>query len=286
MIDERPDTASRIRTALGSTARASIKAAAAGWDLLDRPTPGIVVLIYHRVGQGSGGQMDLDGATFERQLRWLRSNTRVISLDDAAEELVGGAPTRRVAPGVVVTFDDGTTDWLDFVLPALERHEVPATFYVATDFIDRHLAFPGDGRPLSWAALAELASSPLVTVGSHTHRHVLLDRLPTAEVAADLDRSIELLADRVGTEVRHFAYPKAVAGSPAAESEVRARFATAVLAGSRANRDGTDLHRIRRTPVQRADGFRSFRRKAAGGMHLEDDIRTTANRLRYRGATS
>lgn len=286
MSADRSAPTSRSRQVLGSFARSSIKAASIGWDLLDRPAPGIVVLIYHRVGHGSGGQMDLDEATFERQLGWLRSNFRVISLDDAAEELLGGVPVRRVAPGVVVTFDDGTTDWLDVVLPALEHHDVPATFYVATDFVDRGVTFPGDGRPLSWSGLVEMASSPLVTIGSHTHRHVLLDRLAATEVAAELDRSVELLEDRLGTKVRHFAYPKAVAGSPEAEREVRARFSTAVLAGSRANGEATDLHRIRRTPVQRADGFRSFRHKAAGGMRLEDDIRKVLNRVRYRGATS
>ena len=34
---------------------------------------------------------------------------------------------------------------------------------------------------------------------------------------------------------RHFAYPKAVAGSIAADQAVRSRFASAALAGTRAN---------------------------------------------------
>src|SRR5690606_700567 len=73
--------------------------------------------------------------------------------------------------GVVLTFDDGTTDWVEHVLPALERHAVPATFYISTDFVERQIPFPGDGTPLTWKGIEELSSSPFVTIGSHTHRH-------------------------------------------------------------------------------------------------------------------
>ena len=48
----------------------------------------------------------------------------------------------------------------------------------------------------------------------------------------------------------------------------------------------TDLHRLRRSPVQVGDGMRWFRRKAAGGMALEDDLRTLRNRRRYAGTVT
>jgi hypothetical protein len=68
---------------------------------------------------------------------------------------------------------------------------------------------------------------------------------------------------------------------------VRARFASAAIAGTRPNRYGrTDPYRLHRSPVQVADGMRWFRRKVAGGMALEDDVRRLVNRLRYRGATN
>ena len=60
---------------------------------------------------------------------------------------------------------------------------------------------------------------------------------------------------------------------------------TAAVLGTRANPPLTDLHRLRRSPVQASDSARWFRRKAVGGMHLEDDLRQLANRVRYRGAT-
>ena len=221
---------------------------------------------------------------FHRQLAWLSEHCDVITLDRALELLASGSPLPHDggAPPVVLTFDDGTADWVEHVLPALESHRVPATFYVATSFVDGSTPVPGDGVPLSWAALAELASSDLTTIGSHTHRHLLLDRLPAAEIADELDRSIDLLATKAGVQAQHFAYPKAVLGSPGAEAAVRKRFTSAVIAGTRANAPGVDPYRLHRSPIQAADSHAWFRRKAVGGMHTEDDLRRLANRLRYR----
>lgn len=279
-----------LRAQVAPVLRQGLKGTAAAVDVLRRPTPGITILIYHRVGAGAGGQMDLSPAAFEAQLEWLARSQRVLSLDEALIEL-GGAASRSadadaLRPGVVLTFDDGTTDWIDHVLPALDRHRIPATFYVATSFIEDSAPFPGDGRPLSWAGVEELAASPWATVGSHTHRHLLLDRLPAAEIADELDRSIDLLGTHLGGPVEHFAYPKAVAGSPAAEREVRARFHSAVLAGTRSNQVGVDPYRLTRSPIQPSDGFRWFTRKANGGLRAEDDLRGALNRVRYRGLSS
>ena len=98
---------------------------------------------------------------------------------------------------------------------------------------------------------------------------------------------IERIAEHVGTAPRHFAYPKALAGTPEADLAVRARFASAAIAGTRVNRYArTDPHRLARSPIQRSDGDRWFRQKVAGGMALEDTLRRAANRRRYRGATT
>jgi peptidoglycan/xylan/chitin deacetylase (PgdA/CDA1 family) len=272
-----------LQRRIAPIARATLKGVAATVDLAVRPRPGITILIYHRVGSGDGGQMDLSPEAFDAQLRWLTATQRVISLDVALTELAG---TATVRPGVVVTLDDGTTDWVDHVLPALERHGVPATFYVATAFIEERRSFPGGGLPLDWAGVRQLAGSSLVTIGSHTHGHSLLDRLPADQIAHELDRSVELLRERAGVDPTHFAYPKAVAGSPAAAAEVQRRFRSAVLAGTRANHVGADPYRLRRSPVQPSDRERWFRRKARGGLAFEDDLRRGLNRVRYRNLAS
>ena len=251
----------------------------------DRVLPmaeGVVVLIYHRVGGGSDSEVDLDLETFEAQLDLLAQRHDVLTLDSAVTALASGQPIS----GVVLTFDDGTDDFTDVVVPALARHGVPATLYAATQFIDEGIPFPWGASPTSWAALRDALSTGLVTVGSHTHSHWLLDRRDEASVTDDLDRSIELIGQNLGVAPAHFAYPKAVPGSPAAEVAVRRRFQSAALAGSRVNRPGhADVHRLWRTPIQRGDTPDFFAAKAAGGMRLEGQLRALAARVKYRGDT-
>lgn len=262
-----------------------VKWAAAAADGLYRPG-GLVVLIYHRVGGHTPVSVDLPRSLFAEQLATLAAGWAPVTLDRAAAILTRPGPPPG-PPAVAVTFDDGTSDFVDDALPEIVAYGIPAALYVATDYIESGRPFPGEGRPVSWAGLRDALTTGLVTIGSHTHTHRLLDRVGGPEAAGELDRSIGLVEDRLGVPCTHFAYPKALLGSPAAEEEVRRRFHTAAVAGTRPNGYGrADLYRLRRSPVQVADGMRWFRRKAAGGMALEDDLRRWRNRRRYAGTVT
>jgi PST family polysaccharide transporter len=103
---------------------------------------GVLVLTYHRIGRPGGRVHDpaLWSATqeaFDEQLRWLARHADVVSGDElpAALALRGG---RRVA----LTFDDGYRDNYELAYPALRAHGLPATFFLATGFLDRpHVAW-------------------------------------------------------------------------------------------------------------------------------------------------
>lgn len=271
-----------MTTTSTSIPRRAIKLGSRLGDSVRPPAPGITILIYHRVGARSGGQMNLAPAVFEDQVAWLVGNRRVLDLDNAVAEISGPGP---VDPGVVLTFDDGTADWVDVVAPILTRHGVPATFYLTTGYPEGEHPLPDGETAITWAGVSDLTSTGFATIGSHTHSHLLLDRLDPAEIGTELDRSIDLISERTGAAPKHFAYPKAVDPSAKAADAVRVRFASASLAGTRANMAGDDPLRLFRSPVQAADSFADFRRKVDGGMGLEDALRRRLNRIRYRGAS-
>lgn len=268
--------------------RSGVKVVASAADAVRRPGRGVVVLLYHRVGRRTASEIDVPADVFERQIAWLASTGRVVGLGDALEVLArpAGSPPPPGNP-VVVTFDDGTADVVEVALPILHRHGVPATLFLATDFVERGTEFPDGGRPTSWAALADGVATGVLAVGSHTHTHALLDRLAPAAVADELDRSVGLIGERLEVEAVDFAYPKAVAGSSPAAAEVRRRFRSASLGGCRPNVYGlTDLHRLSRSVIQLSDGWPWFLRKVDGGLALEDQLRRLLNRRRYVGASA
>jgi peptidoglycan/xylan/chitin deacetylase (PgdA/CDA1 family) len=251
------------------------------------PAPaGTVVLIYHRVGRASALDVDLTTAEFQRQIAYLAHQGAARTLE-AALSTLDARDTPAAKRSVVVTFDDGTADFADTALPVLVEHGIPVTLYLATAFVEEQRPFPDDGRPLSWAALRDACATGLVDVASHTHTHAVLDRLSATHVADELDRSKQLIEDRLSRPCLDFAYPKALPPSPAAATAVRDRFRSAALAGTRPNRPGrTDRYRLARSPIQHSDGMRYFEKKVAGRMALEDSLRTAANRWRYRRVTT
>jgi peptidoglycan/xylan/chitin deacetylase (PgdA/CDA1 family) len=263
--------------------RSAIKIAAATADAVRPPPNGVVILLYHRVGASTDSLVDLPASAFERQMAALAATGRVGTLDDALTVLRG----EKTGPSIAVTFDDGTADLADVALPILVRHRIPSTWYLATSFVDDGLPMTTGATPLSWSAVRDACSTGLVSIGSHTHRHRLLDRVARDVTVDELDRSISSITEQVGSRPEHFAYPKGLLGSPEAESEVRLRFRSAALAGTRANViHQTDVHRLARSPIQTNDTDRWFSRKMDGGLHAEDTVRTVLNRVRHARAST
>ena len=93
------------------------------------------VLIYHRVRPRPDPlrPREIDAATFRWQMRLLARQFRPLPLGEAAERLArGDLPPRAVC----VTFDDGYADNLTEAAPILADCGVPATFFIATGFLD------------------------------------------------------------------------------------------------------------------------------------------------------
>lgn len=76
---------------------------------------------------------ELDAAAFEDLVMHLARCYRVMRLGDAVDALRKGIlPPRALS----ITFDDGYADNAAIALPILRRHHLPATFFVATGFLD------------------------------------------------------------------------------------------------------------------------------------------------------
>jgi peptidoglycan/xylan/chitin deacetylase (PgdA/CDA1 family) len=278
--------AERVGTSFRSRAQSALKRAAGASDRFRSHAPGIVVLAYHRVGGRSDArEIDLPESRFEEQMACLARWCEPVDLDTALVSLQ--SPDEMACDRVVVTFDDGTADFVDVALPILERYRIPATLYIATDYIEAGRPFPDAGTPLSWTGVRDAISTGLVTIGSHTHSHCLLDRVTANTATIELRRSIDLVFERAGVIAEHFAYPKALSGDASVDDVVRSLFRSAAIAGTRANLYGhTDSYRLARSPIQRSDGMHYFEQKLTGGLRLEDDVRRLVNRVRYRGASS
>ena len=92
-------------------------------------------LIFHRVLPQRDPLFpgEVTAQDFNAICRWLKAWFHVLPMDQAVQQLrEGSLPSRALA----ISFDDGYADNHEVALPILLQHGLPATFFVATGFLD------------------------------------------------------------------------------------------------------------------------------------------------------
>jgi peptidoglycan/xylan/chitin deacetylase (PgdA/CDA1 family) len=95
----------------------------------------LTVLIYHRVLADRDPLFpnEPDAGFFETQMRWMQRWFNVLPLSEAVERLSAGRLPARAA---AITFDDGYANNCTVALPILRRLCLPATFFIATGYLN------------------------------------------------------------------------------------------------------------------------------------------------------
>ena len=104
-----------------------------------------IILIYHRVIEKWDRTLDysqpgmvVTADTFERQLQFLKKHFHIVPLSSFLNPTPN---TQHPKPLCAITFDDGWRDNYEIAFPILQKHSVPATIFLTTDFIGTNRAF-------------------------------------------------------------------------------------------------------------------------------------------------
>lgn len=117
-----------------------------------------LILLYHRVAHVDPDPWSLavKPAHFAEHLEILRRACVPLTIEQLAEAMERGSVPHRAA---VITFDDGYADNLHAARPLLERHDVPATVFIATGTL-------GSEREFWWDELEKVFLEPGVLPGA------------------------------------------------------------------------------------------------------------------------
>lgn len=109
----------------------------------------LTVLAYHRIVDPHPPTFDTfkanvsaTPAAFAAQMDFVRQRFNVVAISDVLAWLRGQIPLPTNP--LLITFDDGYRDNLDYALPILQARHLPAVIFLATDYTGQNLPFYWD----------------------------------------------------------------------------------------------------------------------------------------------
>ena len=173
-------------------------------------------IFLHRIADDNPNDWTITTEQFDAMIEWLEANVDLVSLDEAQNRLRHG---NRGRVAVNISFDDGYADNCLHAIPMLIRKKIPFTYYVTTKHIKTGEPFPHDAElgqnqaPNSIDELRAMAEAG-VELGAHTRTHANIGKLTElADIEYEIRGSREDLAEWIGYQPRHFAFPYGLAAN-------------------------------------------------------------------------
>lgn len=126
----------------------------------------LLIVTYHRIPDKPDPLLPSEPheEAFRFQMAFLARHLRPLLLPEAVDRLYGGSLPARA---VCITFDDGYANNHEVALPVLRRLGIPATFFIATGYLDGGLMF-NDGI-IEAVRRSPRQSLELSSIGLGTH---------------------------------------------------------------------------------------------------------------------
>ncbi len=221
------------------------------------------VLMYHHIGPvrpNTNTSLTISHARFEQQMRWLDTKGyQTINSRQWLQQVAGKAPLAERA--VMLTFDDGYQDLMEFALPVLRSLGMTAILYVVTGQIG------GTNRwdqERGWGALSLMSAADIgvwrqagMEIGAHSRSHPELTSLTAQQREGEIAGSRDDLAGILGEAPVSFAYPYGDCNA-AVVQQVGRYYAVGVTTHEGLNQARTPLLQLRRTMVHPADTMAEF----------------------------
>ena len=180
--------------------------------MADAHTDSVPILMYHRIAtDGPPGlkRWRLAPELFDAHMEALqRARYQTITFAEWANALVQRRPVQ--GKRVLLTFDDGYSDFLSDAVPILRRHDFSATVFLVAERIGQTALWDasfGECAPLmSWEEIKSLRAIG-IEFGAHSCIHKKMTEMGPAELAEDTRRTRAMLEGGLGVPVPTLAYP-------------------------------------------------------------------------------
>ena len=226
----------------------------------------VPILTYHRIVEGTGGNLAVTPSEFAHQMKGLVEQGYVgVPLADAvaarAGRLSGQAGGRGGAwksyKAFAVTFDHGYADNFRNAFPILKEFGITAHFFLVTEFVDTQKLLPLPGNPntdaardrlMTWDEAMQLKEAGM-GIGAMTANHVDLASVDAATAADEINQSRDAIRGFLGDDPSYFSYPFSKLTPPLKEMVREAGFRGAVYTPT-GKTGGLDRFSLRRIGIE------------------------------------
>ena len=234
----------------------------------------VPVLAYHSISENLFGKLDpyhqinTSVSVFAQQMKWLRqAGYRTVDLPEMMNALDTGQDLSRT---VVLTFDDGYSDFYSDAFPLLKQCGFTATVFLASDRIRNTAACVEGADYLTWREIRELHAQG-ISFGSHSVTHADLRSLGPEQIDYELGYSKETIEQEIGAAVESFSYPFALPEEDCdfirylADTLENLGYSNGVSSAIGRAKPRDTRFFLPRLPVNSWDDFDLFRAKLEGG---------------------
>jgi len=172
--------------------------------LASSTTVHVPIAVYHSIRDTSPEETlevrryTIPPAIFDEQMRYLQENGfHTITFAMLYEAVTYGTPLP--SKPVVLSFDDGWATQYTEALPILKKYNLTATFFLYPNVIEHE-------NYMTWDEAHALRDAGM-EIGSHSKSHQYMTKQETEDQLYEVTRSKEILEEKLGTEIKTFAYP-------------------------------------------------------------------------------
>ena len=152
-------------------------------SILIADEPGIISLMYHRVGEGKYPSTNVSTEMFNEHLKLIEGfQLEFIQPNEFKKMILNGQPLNERK--ILLTVDDAFKSFYLNAWPILKEKKIPFILFVNTREVSQN-----HSNYMNWKQIRELRDSGLVTIGGHSWSHDYFVDMKIEDVKTDIEKS-------------------------------------------------------------------------------------------------
>lgn len=159
--------------------------------------------MYHQVDRNKSAGLIISLEKLETQFKFLvESDYRSFHLSELIP--LQKLPAKK---NIVITFDDGYVNQLEYAYPLLQKYNLKATFFIPLKFIGSEDSWNSPTSPIMDVEALRSLDPTVVELAYHSYEHKKYTELNSGQIETDTQKAFEVVSENALPLMPFLAYP-------------------------------------------------------------------------------